>query len=250
MPDWESVKANLPVGTSQEDKERRKALWRSFHVTHSQYLALFEVDAAMSKVLQCQELFDAKPVIRKAYKYARVANPNGPKDKLEFCEFRLLLVYLKGIFDVYQIFMTLDESKDKVLQLEELHKAGPRLEAAGIQVKDPDSLWRQLKGTNEVVDFTEFADWAVQQGLAGPELLEQVHQEESAVGNELKAVMQKWRCCSEGTATVADLQRLMKKLDPSFPDQELSGLLTPFAVEGRVNLSAFIDDILTVSAPV
>merc|ERR1719380_547975 len=149
MTDWETVKAALPVTELEEDKEKRKKLWKSFQVSEPRYLALFELYNGIQNVLKCEELFDAKPAIVRAHRYARVVNPKGPKDELEFCEFRLLLIYLKGLFNVYQLFMSIDESKDKVLSLEELRHARPRLQAAGIQVLDVDSLWRQLKGSNE-----------------------------------------------------------------------------------------------------
>jgi hypothetical protein len=244
MPDWESVKAALPVGLTDEDKARRKELWQGFNVNRSMYLALFEVDAGIQKVLECEELFDAKQAIRRAYKYARTVNPKGPMDKLEYCEFRMLLIYLKGIFEVYQIFTALDKSRDKVLQLDELTAAGPRLKEAGIEVKDPAALFQQLKGTNEEVDFGEFADWAVLQGLAGPELLKQAREEEMAVGVELKAVLAGWRCCTDGSATVEDMKRLLKRLDPGFSDQDLTILLTPLVKQGAINISDFIDNIL------
>lgn len=251
MPDWQSVNACLPVGSSEQDKQRRKELWHDLQVINPQYLALFELDAGMEKVLQCGEFIDAKAAIRRAHRYAREVNPNGPKDKLEFCEFRLLLVYLKGFLAIYQVFTSLDESRDQVLSLEELQNAGARLDALGIQVRDPAALWGQLRGSNEVVDFGEFSDWAIRQGLAGPELLERSQLEDAKLAGELKAVLGTWSCCSDGAVQMSDLRRLLRKLDPSVTDKDLAILLSSGAPgtestirEGKVTINDFINDVL------
>eukprot|EP00427_Karlodinium_veneficum_P007853 CAMPEP_0169076022 /NCGR_PEP_ID=MMETSP1015-20121227/8128_1 /TAXON_ID=342587 /ORGANISM="Karlodinium micrum, Strain CCMP2283" /LENGTH=232 /DNA_ID=CAMNT_0009135461 /DNA_START=43 /DNA_END=741 /DNA_ORIENTATION=+ len=230
MLDWASIKDTLPVGQSDQDKKKRHELWRDFHAgrwaTRPKYLALFEIESGIQSVLQCEELFDAKAAIRRAYRYARDVNPNGPEDELEFCEFRLLLVYLKGLFEIYELFTSLDQSKDKVLSLSELEVAGPRLAAAGIRLSDPGMLWHQLKGSNDVVEFGEFADWAARQGLAGPELLERHQLDDATLCDHLKAAFGSWACASDGFASPADVTRVLKKLDPSWSNDDIALLLS------------------------
>mmetsp|Transcript_65027 Transcript_65027/g.190235 ORF Transcript_65027/g.190235 Transcript_65027/m.190235 type:complete len:250 (+) Transcript_65027:55-804(+) len=247
MPDWETVKTALPVGKSPEHKQQREELWNSFNVTKSKYLALFEVDAGIQKVLQCQELFDAKPAIQRAYNYAREVNPKGPKDKLEFCEFRLLLVYLRGLFEVYQLFTDLDKSKDFELSLPELEAAGPRMAAAGILVPDAGALWTRLRGTNQAVEFGEFADWATRQGLAGPELLEAETKADQELSRRLKALLHSWTRCSEGHVKAEDMKALLHRLHPTCADSSLERLLAcGKAADGKVSIDTLIDSIIFV----
>eukprot|EP00928_Gymnodinium_smaydae_P047820 TRINITY_DN31942_c0_g1_i1.p1 TRINITY_DN31942_c0_g1~~TRINITY_DN31942_c0_g1_i1.p1 ORF type:complete len:251 (+),score=69.57 TRINITY_DN31942_c0_g1_i1:69-821(+) len=249
MPDWESVKASLPTGVTEEDKKRRQELWRQFNVAGTTHLALFELDAAIEKVLDCRELFEAKAAVRRAHAYARAVNPSGPKDQLEFCEFRLLLVYLKGFFEVYQIFTSIDKSRDMELSVSELRTAGPRLAAAGVHVADPEALWRELKGSNEVVDFGEFADWATRQGLAGPELLERSHAE---ADTQLKDAFKEWSRrlgnTNDGGASVGaeELKRLLLLVDPALKETDLKTLVDDLILkssDGRVSIDSFIDSL-------
>lgn len=243
MPDWESVKAALPVGTSPEEKKKRQELWHKFNVTRSRHLALFELDGGIQKVLECEELFDAKPVIRRAHAYAREVNPSGPKDKLEYCEFRLLLVFLKGLFAVYQCFTKIDQTKDQELSLEELQAAGPKLTELGISMTDPEALWKKLKGSNDSVDFTEFADWATRQGMAGPELLEEVQKDDEEVRDQLKEALKGWSLCKNSHIAIDDMKALLKHLEPNVTDEELQ-TLTEDAENGTICVDKFIDDIM------
>ena len=94
---------------------------------------------------------------------------------LEFRVFRLLLAFLMGLFEVYGLFGERDEeSNDRVLGLADFQAVWPRLQALGVppETADQVAFWRQLKGENEVVGFSEFAAWAALAGLASPELLE------------------------------------------------------------------------------
>jgi len=240
------VKSALPVSKSPEHKRQREELWNSFNLTKSKHLALFEVDAGIQKVLDCQELFDAKPVIHRAYSYAREVNPNGAKDKLEFCEFRLLLVYLKGIFEVYQLFTDLDKSKDFELSLEELEAAGPRLAAAGVAVPDPRALWQQLRGTNQSVEFGEFADWATRQGLAGPELLEIEAHADDELSKRLKSLLRGWSRCRGGQVPAEHMKALLQRLHPKCADSSLEKLLRcGMNADGSISIDSLIDSIVS-----
>lgn len=262
MADWDYVRDRLPVGKSEEDKKKRKDLWLAFNRNRGggKSLALFELDAGIERVLNCPELFNAKPVIRRAYRYARAVSPGGPEDTLEWGEFRLLLVYLSGLFDVYKIFTTLDTHKDKKLSYDELESSMSKLCQAGIQVSDPKKLWNELTEgtTNDVVDFGEFADWATRQGLAGPELLEVASAEEKAeVTAELKTVgdvlKNSGMCQSDGVVHASDLAKVLKQLDSTFSDEDLKILLDASSLRGGtcggdLILNTFIGDLIASHA--
>eukprot|EP00927_Polykrikos_kofoidii_P051556 TRINITY_DN45352_c0_g1_i1.p1 TRINITY_DN45352_c0_g1~~TRINITY_DN45352_c0_g1_i1.p1 ORF type:complete len:264 (-),score=40.78 TRINITY_DN45352_c0_g1_i1:199-990(-) len=262
MADWDYVRDRLPVGKSDEDKKKRKDLWIAFNRNRGggKSLALFELDAGIEKVLNCPELFNAKPVIRRAYHYARAINPEGPVDTLEWGEFRLLLVYLRGLFDVYKLFTTLDTANDKKLSYDELESSMSKLSQTGIQASDPKKVWKELTaGTaNDTVDFGEFADWATRQGLAGPELLEVATSEEKAeVTAELNTVGSVLRksgmCHHDGLVHASDLAKLLQQLDPTFSDEDVKILLGASSLRGGtcgedLLLDTFIGDLIASHA--
>lgn len=191
MPDWAFFKSTLPVGDGDEERRRRTKLWRQFGTCHTwldhgkdlgiqtsqvdseehkEFLELDEVVRGITVVFQCRELWEARPAITKAYDYARSMWDDGDDEKLEFCEFRLLLIYLSGLCDVYLLFKEIDVNHDGVLEREEIRKGRALLEEQGIEIEDPDELWELLRGDDEYVDFDEFVHWACEAGLAGKEL--------------------------------------------------------------------------------
>lgn len=242
--DWETLKTTLPVSTSPEDKEKRKELWSKFNLRKSKQLALFEVDNGIKKVLGCEELFDAKAVVQKAFVYAREINPGGSPDKVEFSEFRLLLCYLKGLFDIYQVFKSLDKTKDNALDLSELEAAQEGLVAAGISIDDPGALWSQLRGTNEVVDFHEFSDWAIRQNMGGSELLEKAEAMDREEAEGMKKQLMDWDLCVDGAISSADLKAIMGMLDPNWTTTNFDKFCQLEGVpikDGKVPVADFVD---------
>eukprot|EP00416_Gambierdiscus_australes_P037135 CAMPEP_0171093910 /NCGR_PEP_ID=MMETSP0766_2-20121228/39347_1 /TAXON_ID=439317 /ORGANISM="Gambierdiscus australes, Strain CAWD 149" /LENGTH=253 /DNA_ID=CAMNT_0011552417 /DNA_START=54 /DNA_END=815 /DNA_ORIENTATION=- len=253
MPDWETVKAGLPVGKTEEHKVKRKELWARFNVTNPKSLDLFELDAGIQKVLQCEELFEAKAVIRRAYSYAREVNPEGPRDKLEFCEFRLLLVYLCGLFDVYKVFSELDVTKDNALSLEDLQGAGEKMKILGVDAADVPSFFESLKGSNDLVEFADFADWATRAGMAGPELLEVELANDKALDEDLaiklKETLNGWSCCVDGLIPMDDIKGLLAKFLPALDEGALQRLLeTGMAADGKqISVDSLVNSIVHVA---
>eukprot|EP00930_Biecheleria_cincta_P051581 TRINITY_DN3677_c0_g1_i3.p1 TRINITY_DN3677_c0_g1~~TRINITY_DN3677_c0_g1_i3.p1 ORF type:complete len:261 (-),score=61.48 TRINITY_DN3677_c0_g1_i3:790-1536(-) len=244
MPtDWESLKVRLPIAKTGEDKAKRAELWKQFNVAGGKSLALFELDAGIQKVLECEELFDAKPAIRKAHVLAREINPRGDKDNLEFAEFRLLLVYLKGLMDVYQMFTDIDRSKDKALSLEELTAAGPKLAEVGIDIKDPAALWTQLKGTNACLEFDEFSDWAVRQGVGGQDLMEQAAAFDQAQHAQVLEHLSALSAAGDGRCSVQILVSFMKRLTKPLQEHDVLMLVNSSgaATDGQVVIAGFVD---------
>ena len=101
---WEEIRAKLPMEKTPEQKKRRMDLFMQFDPNNNGYLSLAEVDKGCRDILCLYEIFDAKPVIMRAFQAAKSANDkiskkkggsasrHGP-DYVEKCEFRLLLVY-------------------------------------------------------------------------------------------------------------------------------------------------------------
>jgi len=78
--DWPALSAKLPTGKSEEDKARRKKLFRAIDGNGNSYLSLAEIDSGVRDVLQCHEIFEAKPVINRAFHAAKNAVPTQRKD--------------------------------------------------------------------------------------------------------------------------------------------------------------------------
>lgn len=62
--------AKIPLGDGAEDKAVRLQLFKGFDMNCNGYLSLAEIDKGIRDVLDIPELFDAKPVIMRAYKAA------------------------------------------------------------------------------------------------------------------------------------------------------------------------------------
>lgn len=62
--------AKIPLGDTPEDNKARLELFKGFDMNCNGYLSLAEIDKGIRDVLEIPELFDAKPVIMRAYKAA------------------------------------------------------------------------------------------------------------------------------------------------------------------------------------
>lgn len=73
------------------------------------------MDKGVRDVLQCDELFDCKPAINRAFHFSKNKSQADDKygpDYLEFREFRLFLQTLRQYFEYYEAFKRCDK-KDK-----------------------------------------------------------------------------------------------------------------------------------------
>ncbi|MHA7927728.1 MAG: EF-hand domain-containing protein, partial [Marinobacter sp.] len=114
----ETLYSKLPIERTEEDKEKRKKLFVQFDPNGNGYLSLAEVDRGCRDVLGLYELYDCKKVIMRAFQAAKGANDERNKetgdvagsDYVEWSEFRLLLVYLRRYFEIWQVFNFVDTS--------------------------------------------------------------------------------------------------------------------------------------------
>ncbi len=170
--DWEAISAKLPTDRTAEEREKRFELFGQFDPNGNGYLSLAEVDKGCHDVLGLYDIFDAKPVVMRAFQAARGANDkrnktgsHGP-DYIEKCEFRLLLVYLRQYFELWQMFDRVDASDDRRVDLDEFKAAVAKIEAWGLQVDDAEAEFKAID-TNDggKILFDEFASWALAKKL-------------------------------------------------------------------------------------
>ena len=77
VEEYESLSAKLPVGGSEEDRQKRRALFNSFDPNGNGYLSLAEVDLGVRKALDSDALFDAKPAIMRAFQVRQTSSGCG-----------------------------------------------------------------------------------------------------------------------------------------------------------------------------
>jgi len=67
------------MGKTAEHKEHRKALFRQIDFNGNGLLSLAELDRGMRDVLQCEEIFAAKPAIIRAFQAAKKVSQSKNK---------------------------------------------------------------------------------------------------------------------------------------------------------------------------
>ncbi|KAK3251352.1 hypothetical protein CYMTET_39307 [Cymbomonas tetramitiformis] len=167
--DWPSITAKLPAGRTPEEKAARTDLFAQFDPNSNGYLSLAEVDKGIRDVLELEELFDCKPAIMRAFQAAKGVHNSkstlGP-DFIERIEFRLLLVYLRQYFELYQMFDEVDSSDDRRVSLDEFLAAQDKIKSWGLDIADPEAEFQIIDANGGgMVLFIEFADWAIKKNL-------------------------------------------------------------------------------------
>eukprot|EP00947_MAST-08B_sp_MAST-8B-sp1_P000300 g300.t1 len=165
---WHSLADKLPVGKDPAERKQRMAMFDLFDPNGNGYLSLAEVDKGIRDVLQCEEMFDAKPAIMRAFQAAKDARKTKSKlgaDFVERIEFRLLLIYLRRYFELYVMFDVLN-GDDRRIDEAEFVAAVPKLAGWGVEVSDPAAEFKAIdtNGGGQVL-FDEFSAWALRRGL-------------------------------------------------------------------------------------
>ena len=167
--DWEQLREKLPMEKTAEQKARRKEMFESFDPNGNGYCSLAEIDKGLDEV-GLHEIFDCKPVVMRAYTAAKSIGSrrdgSGSADFIEFREFRLLLVYLRRYFELWQMFDDVDKGNDRRISLEEFTSVVPRFEEWGLKLEDPAAEFEAIdtNGGGQIL-FDEFSEWAIRKGL-------------------------------------------------------------------------------------
>lgn len=169
--DWEKIESKLPTEKTEEQKAKRKELFDGFDPNGNCYLSLAEVDKGCKDILGLPEIYENKPVMMRAFQAAKKAN-NGKsssdlgEDYIERSEFRLLLVYLRNYFEVWQLFDRIDSGDDRRIDIEEFKSALPTFETWGVKIDDAEETFKKIdeNGGGQIL-FDEFADWAIKEAL-------------------------------------------------------------------------------------
>jgi len=170
--DWAGLREKLPMEKTAEQKEKRKEMFESFDPNGNGYLSLAEVDKGLD-VIGLNEIFDCKKVIIRAFYAAKNVNQKSQTnnksrndDYVEFSEFRLLLVYLRHYFELWQMFGNLDTGNDNRIDLAEFTAAVPKIEEWGLKIENPGAEFAEIDtNSGGQILFDEFSEWAIKKQL-------------------------------------------------------------------------------------
>lgn len=163
--------SKIPIGVAPEDRERRNAIYSQMDVNGNNYLSLAEIDKGIRDVLELPELFDAKPVIIRAYVAAK-GKVKGKKDfsddYVSKAEFRYLLIYLKLYYHLWIEFDSIDKTGDRRISEAEFVAGQPILAKWGVCNSKVEAIFADLLKKNNAeghITFTQFCDWAIGEHL-------------------------------------------------------------------------------------
>ena len=130
------------------------------------FLSLSECDAGVLNVLKLKEVYQLKPVIIRAFNYAKnrgTQKRDESSDYIEKHEFRFFLLALRQYFEYYEAFKRIDQNFDKKIQLEEFKQAQPIMEKWVGKIEDIEKEFCEIddQGGEGVILFDEFCDWAI-----------------------------------------------------------------------------------------
>lgn len=160
--------SKLPYEVSDDHKQRRALLWKTFDVNGNNLLSLAEVDKGV-KQMNLPELFALKPVLMRAFTAAVKRSPAKTANDDNFIspsEFRFLLQYLQEFYELWLIFDQVDADNDRRISKEEFKKAKDVLAKFGMDTSDMDAQWKSFdaNGGGQVL-FDEFCEKAIAIGL-------------------------------------------------------------------------------------
>ena len=95
----------IPIDSSKESIAARKKIFRNFDVNGNNWLSLAEIDKGLRDVLELPELFDAKPVIMRAYQASlkKVKSTNPLTEGLvSRGMFKWILVYMRFYYELWE----------------------------------------------------------------------------------------------------------------------------------------------------
>eukprot|EP01064_Diplonema_japonicum_P037058 TRINITY_DN8584_c0_g3_i2.p1 TRINITY_DN8584_c0_g3~~TRINITY_DN8584_c0_g3_i2.p1 ORF type:complete len:186 (+),score=81.64 TRINITY_DN8584_c0_g3_i2:43-600(+) len=167
--DWAELSAKLPSSRSAKDKQKRRQIFNGMDMNGNGYLSLAEVDKGVRDVLKADDLFDCKPAMLRAFNAVKDTAPSHTPhsdDYVTRSEFRLLMVSLRQMFELWQMFEMIDTGDDRRVDEKEFTQATPLIEKWGVKIEDPSATFKQIdKNGGGQVLFNEFVDWALKKGL-------------------------------------------------------------------------------------
>ena len=171
----------LPTEKTAEQREKRMAMFEQFDPNGNGYLSLAEVDKGLHETYGLEGVYNCKPAIMRAFSAAKGLKQGGSghdDDYVTKVEFRMLLVYLKQYFELFEIFDGIDTGNDRRIDAEEFGRAVSKLREWGMEIADdPKRTFAEIDGNGGgQILFEEFCEWAMDKNLLG-----HMHEDEAPV---------------------------------------------------------------------
>lgn len=134
------------------------------------YLSLAEVDKGMRDAVQLPALFEAKPVLMRAFMAAKTVVKSKTSHGDDYItkgeEFRYLFKFLRQYYEFFLAFNKVDAGQDQRVDKSEFGQAAPILKKWGIDTTNMDQQWKEadVDGKGQVL-FIEFVHWAFNKHL-------------------------------------------------------------------------------------
>lgn len=64
---WTEIRQKLPFQRTPEQFKQRMELWNGIDINGNGHASLAEIDKGLRDILQCEEVFDCKPAIMRAF---------------------------------------------------------------------------------------------------------------------------------------------------------------------------------------
>ena len=141
---WQELADKLPWKKTKEHHRRRLELFRDFDPNGNGHLSLAEIDRGVKLILQCETLFNVKPVLMRAYAAAKSKESASNADYVELGEFRTLLWYLRRYFEYWVMFDDMDTSDDRRIEFGEFERSLSKLAQWGVVVADAQKAFREM----------------------------------------------------------------------------------------------------------
>ena len=127
-----------------------------------------EIQKGIRDVLELENVFNCKPAVFRAYKYAKNFSKGGGVggEYVEFKEFRVFLLALRQYFEYYEAFDTIDTSNDRRITLDEFRWGQKILQKWVGKIASMEDEFKKIdKNSGGFILFDEFCDWAIEKGL-------------------------------------------------------------------------------------
>lgn len=170
--DWTSINDKLPIGATEEDRQKRIDLWMvKMGFDAKQSVTFDEIENGINTALNLPALVSKKKPIKMAFDAAKDKYKGKKEDRdadytLQWNEFRIFLLFLKQFFEYWQMFNIIDSSGDHKIQLSEFRDAVPTIEKWGVKIEKPDVKFREIDINKAgCLTFKEFCNFAILSSL-------------------------------------------------------------------------------------
>lgn len=173
---WSEIRAKLPFGKYDEIEAKKRSELFDRIDNGNGYLSLAEIDKGLRDEIRLPEIYNIKPVIMRAFQSAKDVHKGhqtrsgqsiGP-NYVERSEFRLLLKYLYGYFQLWELFETTDIDGDRRIDRNEFMLNGKMFRSWGFLKanEDLEQIFDQLDANGGgYILFDELAEWALRKRL-------------------------------------------------------------------------------------